>query len=325
MRSRNQYDDQGQWEEWDDWEQPAETGRSYQGLFGVVVGLLIACILAACAAGTYLFLLPTLEPEEQAAPPLIPTLPGSEEEEATTPATVPVEQETPPDADEPAPPAPTADATDPTTVVAAPVTTPPTIDGRLSEWSDVSATTSHFLVHQAESWDGSRDLEATWRLAWDADNLYVAVNVVDDVHVQTQSGNLIFRGDSVEMQIDTAPQAEATRVNPSTYQILLSPGSFGAREPSAWRFRGTEAGQIRDAIGHNIVVEAAPTDAGYTLEAAIPWRDLNVTPTEGMVLGLALNANDNDSPGEAVQEVMLSNSVRRTLTNPQTWGQLVLE
>ena len=325
MRSRNQFDDQGQWEEWDDWEQPAESGRSYPSLFGVVVGLLVACILAACAAGTYLFLLPSLEPDEQVAPPLIPTLPGADEEApATAPATLPVEEEGPPDDVETVEPPPPDDEPAAGAVVAASMPTPPSIDGRLSEWSDVPPTTSPFLVHQATGWDGSRDLEATWRLGWDADNLYVALNVVDDVHVQTQSGNRIFRGDSAEMQIDTAPQADASRLNPRTYQIVLSPGNFVSLDASAWRFRGTTAGQLPDAPGHNIEVEALQTDTGYTLEAAIPWDDLNVSPAEGMVLGLALNVNDNDQPGEAIQEIMLSNVATRTWGNPQTWGRLLL-
>ena len=330
MRNHNQYDDQTQWDDWDDWEgweQPAEPKRSYQGLFGIVAGLLVACTLAACVAGAYLFLLPTLEPEEDAAPPLIPTLPGAAEDEPTAPPVVEDEAPTAVDTPEPEPTVeivPTV-GPEPGAVRAVSFADPPSLDGRLNEWNDVPTTRSSFLVHQAGSWDGSRDLEVTWRLGWDATNLYVAVNAVDDVHVQTETGNQIFRGDSVEIQIDTAPQADASRVNPNTYQIILSPGDFADLDPVAWRFRGTAEGQIRDAIGHRIAVEAAQTETGYTLEAAIPWSDLNVTPEEGMVLGLALNANDNDQPGEAVQEIMLSNMASRTLTNPQTWGQLVLE
>jgi hypothetical protein len=43
-----------------------------------------------------------------------------------------------------------------------------------------------------------------------------------------------------------------------------------------------------------------------------------------MVMGLALNANDNDTPGTAAQEVMMSHVASRTLTDPTSWGTLTL-
>jgi hypothetical protein len=74
-----------------------------------------------------------------------------------------------------------------------------------------------------------------------------------------------------------------------------------------------------------VTVAAQQTDKGYNLEAAIPWSDLELTPAAGAVIGLALNANDNDTPGTAVQEVMMSHVAGRTLTNPTTWGTLTLQ
>ena len=35
-----------------------------------------------------------------------------------------------------------------------------------------------------EGWDGTADVTASWRLGWDGTNLYIAVEVLDDVHVQ---------------------------------------------------------------------------------------------------------------------------------------------
>jgi hypothetical protein len=61
------------------------------------------------------------------------------------------------------------------------------------------------------------------------------------------------------------------------------------------------------------------------LEAAIPWRDLNLTPSSGLVIGLAVNVNDNDRPGSAVQEMMKSNMAGRRFGDPTTWGTLTLQ
>jgi hypothetical protein len=202
----------------------------------------------------------------------------------------------------------------------------PVIDGSLAEWSDVPAWSSAFVVYQVAGWDGSDDLQATWRLAWDASNLYIGVEVIDDILVQTQSGNQIFRGDSVDMQVDTNREGDlGPRLSPDDFQFTFSPGDFASLPPSAFRSQGSMDGQILDAPGGNHVILAAQRTAlGYNIEAAIPWSDMNLAPAEGMVLGLALNANDNDTPGTAVQEVMKSHVATRTLTDPTGWGTLTL-
>jgi hypothetical protein len=201
------------------------------------------------------------------------------------------------------------------------------IDGDLSDWPEITTVTSAYRVFAAESWDGSEDLTAVWHLTYDDTNLYIGVDVTDDTHVQTQSGNQIFRGDSVDIQFDTDRAGDyAAQLSPDDYQITLSPGDFGGLPPSAFRFQGTADNRILDAPGgHHVTVAAQATERGYVLEAAIPWSDLNVTPEAGFVMGVALNANDDDVPGTAVQEVMMSHVSTRTLRNPTGWGTLTLK
>jgi serine/threonine protein kinase len=204
---------------------------------------------------------------------------------------------------------------------------PPTIDGDLAKWAGVSPAASAFPVFTAPGWDGTADLTAAWRLAWDTTNLYVAVAVTDDTHVQTQTGSQLFRGDGVEMQFDSdRPGDFGPGLSADDFQIALSPGDFAALPPSAFRFQGSDGGSFLNAPGGtNVTVAAQQTGQGYNLEAAIPWSELALTPTPGLALGLALNANDNDTPGTAVQEVMMSHVSGRTLTDPTTWGTLTLQ
>jgi hypothetical protein len=322
---QNYYDDQ--WQTWHE----GPPGRDNRWLLILGIGLGVIVLVALCGAGYWFVVRPLLaEPTAVAAPP-IPTVLGGEQT-ATAAAASPTQQ--PAEQGTSAPgattgPAETATA-EPTAAPQADfgvprLATAPTIDGSLDEWGSGPTIVSAYRVHAAQGWDGSADLEATWRVGWDANNFYVGVTVVDDTHVQTQTGNVMYRGDSLEIQIDTNPAANATNVNPNTFQILLSPGNFGDLPPSAFRFQGTSGGRILDSTGHSIQVDATQTGNGYVLEAAIPWGDLNVSAGEGMMLGIALNANDNDRPGEAVQEVMMSSSPNRTLTNPQSWGLMVLE
>ncbi len=201
----------------------------------------------------------------------------------------------------------------------------PAIDGNLSEWAGVPTTESAFRVFTYSGWDGTDDVTAVWQLAWDATNLYIAVQVTDDIHVQTQTGNQIFRGDSVDMQLDVDRNGDLGEgVSSDDFQIIFSPGDFAGLPPSAFRFQGTSSGQIADATGHGITLAAQPTSLGYNLEAAIPWVDLNRSPSAGLVIGLALNVNDNDGAGTAVQEMMKSHVSTRQYANPASWGTLTL-
>jgi hypothetical protein len=223
--------------------------------------------------------------------------------------------------------APTSEPVSDDQVFAARTDVAPTIDGLASEWASSQAFESSFIVFQDPSWDGSDDLTALWRFAWDDAFLYFLVEVADDIHVQTQSGNQLFRGDSVDIQFDTQLAADfGDNLSPDDHQITFSPGDFLSNPPSAWHFQGTEGGQILDAPGgHHVALQATQVSGGYLLEAAVPWSDLGLTPSSGLVIGMSLNANDNDTSGTAVQEIMKSHVPSRTLTDPSSWGSLTLQ
>lgn len=300
----------------------------------LIVGILAAalCFLGVIILGAYLLLSPSGS-DVDTTPIIIPTLPGTPGAEVIatpTPALAPTV--TLPGNNPTVTTAPTA-AANPTTapnpstqVSSSRLNTAPTIDGNLADWPALTTYRSAFTVYTVGSWDGSDDVEATWRLGWDNSNLYVAVEVTDNLHVQTQTGNQIFKGDGVDLQIDTNRSNDSAGLNLDNFQINLSPGNFSDIPPSAFRFQGTADGGILDAPGgHHVTVAAQKTAAGYIIEAAIPWSDLNFTPSVGSVLGLALNVNDNDQAGQAVQEVMKSHVSTRTLTDPTDWGTLLLQ
>jgi hypothetical protein len=278
------------------------------------LGVPTVTVIAGPLPGTSQAQIPTLQPGSTNLPPTPPIIPS-----ATLPLQPTVTLAAQASATVAGPVPGTAN------VQASQLTAAPTVDGNLGDWGDEPVYQSAYRVYNVNGWDGTADVTASWRLGWDGTNLYVAVEVVDNVHVQTQTGNQTFRGDSLDIQLDTNRSNSPTEPSPDNFQFILSPGDFGGLPPSAFRFQGTDGGQILDAPGgHHLILAAQPTDSGYTLEAAIPWSDLNTTPSPGLVLGLALNANDNDTPGTAVQEVMMSHVPGRTLTNPSTWGTLTL-
>lgn len=210
-------------------------------------------------------------------------------------------------------------------VTAVQLPTAPTIDGDLTEWGSRPGFTSEYIVAQADSWDGTMDVSAVWRLGWDAQHLYLAVSVSDDRHVQAQETKFAYLGDSLELQFDTNIEADyGAAVSSDDYQYVISPGDFGGREAGAFRFRGTADGNMSDFIGSQARVAVTQTTDGYDLEMRLPWSDIGLQPTAGMEIGAAFSLNDLDTAGTAVQELMLSHVSTRRWRDPTSWGSLRL-
>lgn len=203
---------------------------------------------------------------------------------------------------------------------------PPVLDGQLAEWDGLTLIASPFITEQEASWDGSLDVEAVWRLGWDETYFYLGVAVKDDQHVQTQETKFAYLGDSLELQLDThLAEDYGPQVSPDDFQYVISPGNGADLPAGAFRFQGDTAGRMNDAPGSGAQVAVAFAPSGYVLEVAIPWSDLNLTPTAGLELGVALSVNDNDTPDSRKQELMLSHVSSRQWLDPTSWGVMTLE
>jgi LysM repeat protein len=200
----------------------------------------------------------------------------------------------------------------------------PVIDGDLSEWG-VLANTAGAIVYGAGNWSGSRDLSAAFSLGWDATNLYLAVSVRDDVHSQTQNGEGIFRGDSVEFLLDGVLQSDRQqeKLSGDDYQIGLSPGDLIAETVPAQAYLWFPDGQTGPLAA--AMIAATATADGYILEASVPWDVLGIEPASGEEYRFTLSVSDNDLSGLARQQSMVSSTAARELTDPTTWDQLRLD
>ena len=208
-------------------------------------------------------------------------------------------------------------------MTAAHLSSAPNIDGDWGEWKS-KAYPAAFVVFGAKNWSNANDEEASYRVGWDNDFLYIAVKVIDDKYVQNASGQDLYKGDSVEILLDTNLDGDLASQSLSTddYQLGLSPGNpnAGNHEEAYLWFPSSKAGKPS-----NVNVRGISSEGLWRLEAAIPWSVFGVTPKSGMRLGFALSASDNDNGSSNVQQTMVSSTSKRSLVDPTTWGILTLQ
>ncbi len=197
----------------------------------------------------------------------------------------------------------------------------PTIDGELGEWSS-SFFAADKIVDGASQWTGVDDNSGKFALGWDATYLYMAVEVTDDKYVQVASGDDIWMGDEIEFQLDGELAADfyTTSLSADDTQLGLSLGNFGSIPAQSYRWYP----QSQRGAVPNVTVAGKATPQGYDVEARIPWAAFGVTAAEGGRYGFALSISDDDLPGVAAQQSMVSSVSTRTLFNPTTWGTLAL-
>lgn len=206
-------------------------------------------------------------------------------------------------------------------LTALPLSEPPTVDGDLAGWPADRSSISE-VVYGASNWTGGSDTSASFVLGWDSANLYLGARVNDDAFVQTSSGRTLFRGDSLELLLDTSLAADFDSSNLSLddFQIGLSPGDFNGRAAEAYRWFP----RSQEASLSSPVVASQRAEDGYVVEASLPWSVFGLVPEAGDCFGFALSVSDNDLAGTAVQQTMVSSVATRSLTDPTSWGTLIL-
>jgi hypothetical protein len=198
----------------------------------------------------------------------------------------------------------------------------PTIDGVWDEWGG-TVYNAGALIYGAGNWTGANDLSPSFRVGWDSNYLYIAAKVKDDVYAQNATGQDIYKGDSIEILLDSDLYSDfyTPSLNWDDYQLVISPGKGDINGPKEAVMYYPRAG---NGDRNNVIIGSASFDGGYRVEAAIPWSDFGVTPFAGKGMGFAFSVSDNDDTTQNVQQSMMSSTSGRRLTNPVTWAELIL-
>ncbi|MCC7491754.1 MAG: hypothetical protein IT204_05380 [Fimbriimonadaceae bacterium] len=170
----------------------------------------------------------------------------------------------------------------------------PRIDGQLDEWRAVPAVpVTVAMTGEVAAVDGLADCSAQARWLWDAQHLYLALEVTDDqITFAPQPALQWWTKDSVEVWLG-ATQVGFSLSPRGTLASLVSKPAEGVRialgggEPV-----GSQSGALR-------LVALTTKPGGYRVEVALPWAQQTFlkSPTVGATVPLALGINDADATG----------------------------
>jgi len=248
-------------------------------------------------------------------------------------------------------------------------TMPVQIDGDLSEWSGIKGVTMDqeifFFSGQgmsAAKWDGVNDLSGTFKLMWDSDFIYIAVDVIDDK--VTEPHGSLFAGsetgswddDGIEIMFDndgcgmsryfigddlhhefhfvyskTKPFVfdNFWRPEPGAPQPMFTLTS-GDQEPLAYSGEVMEKNDVTNRFAdapYNGEFVFKKTEKGYNFELkmALPGAKMVAINEGGHKIGFDICINDNDSgEGALKQQLHWSGMNGIFWRNCQFFGTLIL-
>ncbi len=158
----------------------------------------------------------------------------------------------------------------------------PTIDGAAdAAWDDGETVSLDNVIIGSSSHGGTSDLDASATTLYDADDLYVLVEVTDDTAIQDSGA--IHDDDSIDLFLDVGNEDET---------------SYDGDE-FMYQFRADGSGfqEVKNGATAGVSYAAAATSSGYNVEVAIPHFTVGTSPSDGKQLGFDVHVNDDDSGG----------------------------
>ncbi len=168
------------------------------------------------------------------------------------------------------------------------------IDGTDKEWVNAPKHVMRVYYNLPDPIDDKSDLYSYFRMAWDDQNVYVFVNVQDNVISVDAVDD--FNKDSFELFLDgdNSKNGPADANIPHPY-----PGSYDFNDEQMrfiWQQAPTRFPWFYDPSP--IDYAYLETEKGWNVEIKIPFSTLNDFPAEpGHVFGVEFHVNDNDGTG----------------------------
>ena len=176
----------------------------------------------------------------------------------------------------------------------------PVIDGAIDPlW------TNYPVNNLTQGYLSPPDLAAYYKMTYDATNLYILVDVTDDVLVRNGTGGT-WEDDGVEIYIDMGND-KANTYGANDYQFSLNWNSGVVVETKHNSITGVTLAQANRA-------------GGYIMEVRIPWSTLGTAPTGGTLMGFDIKVNDDDDGGTRDHELGWKDPTFNAWNNPSLFG-----
>jgi hypothetical protein len=218
----------------------------------------------------------------------------------------------------------------PATII--PAATPPVIDGNEdAAWSAVPRYKLANVIGSFSSGEAfsplssPNDLSADFRAMWDENNLYLLVDVTDDIlvhdpsHSQSitlPSGSVAvpwWYDDSIEVYID-ADNSKSTQYDNDDAQYYF-----------VWdKTKPTIGVHNQHGRLENVEFAMVTTDKGYRTEIKFPWTTLGKKPATGATIGFDVQVNDSDGGGKRDHKIAWFAKADNAWENPQRFGNAEL-
>ena len=219
------------------------------------------------------------------------------------------------------------------------------IDGKLDEWnldSPAVVKDATQVIRDAMLWKGEDDLSATFYMAWDEENLYLAADVHEDTPLGAIEMLPIDGEDNIKLYISTDPSADLARTEYGTNDFLV----YFIMDEGYWDTAIDRSMVPKDARqrfvsvgmdGGESVLEGyecaiQKTTTGFTWEAVVPLACFSnnkiavYTPAVGDTLSCNFAITDIDYPCPGTEYIpqMAWSGTLKINTDPSEWGSVTL-
>lgn len=188
----------------------------------------------------------------------------------------------------------------------------PEIDGDFMEWQGLVGAVTKIVV--LGSVHDPMDVEASFFLKTDGENLFVYVSVIDDIPNENGlSGSMAWRGDSVEVFLGTDTSTH-DKFKIGDNHIRIVPKNM--LDPFDYELSINDISKVEKTSAAVIF-----TETGYEIEASIPLKLLQIQELkEGQNLKCEFQVNDGDN-AERDRLVHWMSETDNPWSNPSVWGR----
>lgn len=186
---------------------------------------------------------------------------------------------------------------------------PPVIDGQIdSSWSRGTLSPIGKVLRGGPV--TSADLSGSWRAVWDAEYLYLLVEVSDEA-ASADSSN-VWDDDSIELYLD-GDNARGAAYDANDHQVVF-------RRNDSRVYVGARSAPASPGVRFSF----SDVTNGYRLEAAIPWSSLGGVVAPGRRFGLDVHVNDDDNGGARDAKIAWSASTDEAWQDPRLFREMTL-